>query len=87
MRRSLCAPCQKKSSGFAQISEKGGITFEWNRGTRTNHTSCTRALYRSLTDASEATDASGVNSCVDAIAAGGRTWNLRDTVVHETRWE
>ena len=48
MRRSLCAPCQKKSSGFAQISEKGGITFEWNRGTRTNHTSCTRALCRSL---------------------------------------
>mgnify|MGYP006073949233 FL=1 len=85
MRRSLCAPCQKKSSGFAQISEKGGITFEWNRGTRTNHTSCTRALYRSLTDASEATIQSD-EWMGNAIATRGRTWNLRDTVVHETRW-
>jgi hypothetical protein len=85
VRRSLCAPCQKKSSGFAQISEKGGITFEWNRGTRTNHTSCTRALYRSLTDASDATIHSD-EWMGNAIATRGRTWNLRDTVVHETRW-
>ena len=27
------------------------------------------------------------NRCDDAIAARGRTWNLRDTVGHETRWE
>ena len=38
-------------------------------------------------DSSEATDTAVVNVCDDAIAARGRTWNLCDTVVHETRWE
>ena len=44
---------------------------------RTNHTSCTSALVSAPTDASEATDTSVVNSCDDAIAGRGRTWNLR----------
>ncbi len=38
-------------------------------------------------DSSEATDTAVVNVCDDAIAARGRTWNLCDTVVHETRWD
>ena len=42
---------------------------------------------RAPKDASEATDRAAVNSCVDAIAARSRTWNIRDTVGHETIWE
>jgi hypothetical protein len=53
-----------------------------------HHTSCASALVSAPTDASEATDTGVVNSCDDAIAARGWTWNLRDTVVQvETRWE
>ena len=38
-------------------------------------------------DSSEATDTAVVRGCDDAIAALGRTCNLCDTDVHETRWE
>jgi len=39
------------------------------------------------TDASEGTDTAVVSGWENTIGAGGRAWNLRDTVVHETRWD
>ena len=58
----------------------------WNVCTLQIHTSWS-ALVSCFDDSSEATDTAVVSGCDDSIAARGRTWNLCDTVVHETRWE
>ena len=59
----------------------------WKSGTLMNHTSCTSALVSCSDVRFRGYDTAVVSGYTDAIVARGRTWNLRDTVVHETRWE
>ncbi len=58
----------------------------WNVCTLQIHTSWS-ALVSCFDDSSEATDTAVVSGWENTIGAGGRAWNLRDTVVHETRWD
>jgi hypothetical protein len=52
-----------------------------------NHTSCTSALVSCSDVRFRGYDTAVMSGYTDAIVARGWTWNLHDTVVHETRWE
>ncbi len=60
--------------------------YECNRDTTEPHF-VTSALVSCSDGRFQATDTAAVIGCDDAIDARSRTWNLRDTVGHETIWE